>query len=169
MGIKLQLATPEDAEAIAALRNAVSDDLTFRHGRGWWTSHCTTAGVLFDLRMAKVYVALRRDEAIATFVLATRKPWAIDLKHFTKVKRPLYVTGMVVAPDRQGQGLGRACLAEAVKLARRAKADALILDAYDHAAGAGEFYRKCGFRETGRAKYREAPLIYYELLLGTKP
>lgn len=50
MRIKVQPALPEDAESIAALRNAVSDDLTFRHGRGSWTAHCTTAEILFDLR-----------------------------------------------------------------------------------------------------------------------
>jgi ribosomal protein S18 acetylase RimI-like enzyme len=160
---------PEDAEAVAALRNSVSDNLTFQHGRGWWTGHCTTAGVLFTLRHAQVYVTLRRGEAVATLVLATRKPWAIDLKYFTTVKRPLYLTSMAVAPELQRQGLGRACLVEAVKLARRAGAEALFLDAYDHVAGAGEFYRKCGFRETGRARYRGTPLVYFELLLGPTP
>ena len=43
--------------------------------------------------------------------------------------------------------------------------DAIRLDAYDAAAGAGDFYAKNGFREVGRTKYRNAPLIYYELLL----
>jgi GNAT superfamily N-acetyltransferase len=166
MRLKLQPATAEDAEAIAALRNAVSDDLTFKHGKGPWTSHCTTADVLFDLRNAQLHVALHRDEVIASLVLFTKKPWAIDLKHFSKVKRPLYLTAMVVAPEHQRQGLGRAALAEVVKLARRAKADAIFLDAWDHpAAGAGPFYAKCGWKETGRATYREAPLIYYERVL----
>jgi GNAT superfamily N-acetyltransferase len=164
MRLKLQTATAEDAEAIAALRNAVSDDLTFRHGKGPWTSHCTTAGVLFDLRNAMLFVALHRGEAVATLKLATKKPWAIDLSYFPKAKRPLYLTAMAVAPELQRQGLGRACLAEAVKIARRAKADAVFLDAYDHsAAGAGAFYTKCGCRETGRVTYRQVPLIYYEL------
>ncbi|MBL9219337.1 MAG: GNAT family N-acetyltransferase [Opitutaceae bacterium] len=164
MRLKLQPATTEDAEAIAALRNAVSDDLTFRHGKGPWTSHCTTAGVLFDLRNAMLFVALHRGEAVATLKLATTKPWAIDLKYFPKAKRPLYLTAMAVAPELQRQGLGRTCLAEAVKIARRAKAGAIFLDAYDHpAAGAGAFYTKCGCRETGRVTYRQVPLIYYEL------
>ena len=44
-------------------------------------------------------------------------------------------------------------------------ADAIRLDAYDHAAGAGPFYAKCGFRERGRVVYRGNPLAYYELLL----
>jgi len=40
-----------------------------------------------------------------------------------------------------------------------------VLDAYDTAAGAGEFYRKCGFEEVGRVIYRGTPLIYYQMLL----
>ena len=165
MRVQLQLATAGDAESIAALRNAVSDDLTFRHGKGPWTHHCTTAGVLLDARNARLYVVLHHDEVIATLVLATKRPWAIDRKYFAPVKRPLYLTSMVVAPDRQREGIGRACLAEAVKLARRAKAGAIFLDAYDHAAGAGPFYARCGCREAGRVTYRGAPLLYFELLL----
>ena len=38
-------------------------------------------------------------------------------------------------------------------------------DVYDADAGAGSFYAKCGFREVGRAKYRNTRLIYFELLL----
>lgn len=163
MGLKLQPAEAEDAEAIAALRNAVSDDLTFKHGKGWWTGHCTTAGVLFDLRNAMLFSGLYRGDVVATLRLATKKPWAIDLKYFSKAKRPFYLTAMAVAPDLQRQGLGRACLEQAVKIARRRGADAIFLDAYDHpAAGAGPFYAKCGWRETGRASYRQVPLIYYE-------
>ena len=164
MRLKLQPATPEDAEAIAALRNAVSDDLTFKHGKGWWTGHCTTAGVLFDLRNGMLFVALHRGEAVGTLKLATKKPWAIDLKYFPGIKRPLYLTSMAVAPEHQRQGLGRLCLTEAVKIARRRKADAILLDAYGHpAAGAGPFYAKCGCRETGRARFKGVPLIYYQL------
>ena len=166
MRLKLQPAEVEDAEAIAALRNAVSYDLTFKHGKGWWTHHSTTAGVIFDLRNAQLYVALHRDEVVASLVLSTKKPWSIDLKYFSKAKRPLYLTSMVVTPELQRQGLGRACLAEVVTLSRRAKAGAIFLDVYDHpAAGAGPFYAKGGFRECGRAKYRSVPLIYYELIV----
>src|SRR4051812_33755728 len=163
MALKLQPATPEDAEAIAALRNAVSDDLTFRHGRGWWTGHCTTAGVLFDVRNAMLFAALQRGEVVASLRLATRKPWAVKLASFSKARRPFYLTAMVVAPEMQRRGIGRECLEQAVRIARREGADAIFLDAYAHpAAGAGPFYSKCGWREAGRAKYREVPLIYYE-------
>lgn len=166
MRVKLQAAAAEDAEAIAALRNAISDDLTFKHGKGSWTEHHTTAGVLLALRNNRLLVALHRDEAIATLVLATTKPASIDLRHFSQAKRPLYLTAMAVAPEFQGRGVGRACLIEAVKIARQARADAIFLDAYDHAAaGAGGFYAKCGFRETGRGRYRDLPLTFYEYLI----
>jgi hypothetical protein len=54
---------------------------------------------------------------------------------------------------------------QAAMVAKQWPGDAIFLDAYDAEAGAGEFYRKCGFREAGRATYRNTPLIYFELLL----
>jgi len=165
MRLKLQPATPDHAAAIAALRVAVAENLTARYGQGPWSSTGTVKGVLFDLRNASVFVATRRNQVIATLNLCTKKPWAIDRKYFTASKRPLYLVSMAVHPDWQRQGIGRLCVAEAVKLAKQWPGDAIFLDAYDAAAGAGEFYRKCGFREVGRVTYRNAPLIYFELLL----
>ena len=56
----------------------------------------------------------------------------------------------------------------AIEHARKWPATAIRLDAYDAAYGAGDFYRKCGFREVGRATYRTEPLIYFELILSTE-
>jgi GNAT superfamily N-acetyltransferase len=105
-----------------------------------------------------------RDIA-ATLTLATRKPWAIDRRYFTRVARPVYLLSMAVDPGRQRTGIGRACVAEALDFVRDWPADAICLDAYDAAAGAGDFYRKCGFAEVGRAEYRGTPLIYFERLV----
>ncbi len=164
----LEPATASDAVVIAALRNAVADDLTQKHGRGWWSGQCSERGVLFDLRHSSVYV-VRHDGAtpiIATLRLATKKPWAIDRKYFTPCARPLYLTAMAIAPARQRQALGRQCLAAAVEIARRFPSQAICLDAFDHdRAGAGPFYAKCGFREVGRVTYRSVPLIYFERLV----
>jgi len=163
MRLKLQPATVEDAEAVAALRNAVSDDLTFKHGKGWWTHHCTTASVLVNLRQKELFVALHRDEAVASLVLGTQKPWSIDMNYLPRKKRPFYLSSMVVAPDLQRQGLGRACLTEVLKLARRAKAEAIFLDTYEHPlTGAGPFYARYGWHECGRGSVRAIPLIFYE-------
>ena len=78
----------------------------------------------------------------------------------------MYLLSMAIDPAFQRQGLGRRMLDEAAAVTRRWPADAIRLDAYDHRAGAGGFYAKCGYREVGRATYRGVPLSYYELRLG---
>jgi GNAT superfamily N-acetyltransferase len=161
----IALATADDAESIAALRNAVADDLTSRHGRGWWSRQNTPKGVLFEQRISKVYVARARRKFVATFRLATKKPWAIDPAYFTRVDRPIYLHAVAVAPTHQGRGIGSRCLEAAEMIARDWPANAIRVDAFDHAAGAGEFYRKHGFREVGCVTYRGVPLIYFERLL----
>jgi GNAT superfamily N-acetyltransferase len=125
----------------------------------------TERGMLFVMSRATVYLARYRGKPIATLALSTRKPWAIDRAYFSAVKRPLYLTGMAVHPRVQGRGAGRACLEQAARFAREWPADSICLDAFDQAWGAGGFYAKCGYREVGRATYRAAPLIYYEMLL----
>jgi ribosomal protein S18 acetylase RimI-like enzyme len=167
MQVKLQAATVEDVESIAALRNAISDDLTFKHGRGPWTVYSTTSAVLADLRNGRLLVALHRGEVVASLKLSITKPASVDLGYFSKVARPWYLSALAVSPELQRQGIGRACLDQAFVLARREKADAIFLEAFDHpTAGAGPFFAKCGYRETGRNTYRGRPLIYYETLLG---
>jgi GNAT superfamily N-acetyltransferase len=165
MKVKLQIATAEDVSSLVALRTAVNAHLIAQYGKGHWASGSTEKGVLFAMKRGTVYVAKEGQNAIATLTLSTRKPWAIDTKYFGASKRPLYLTSMEVSPDRQRKGLGRQCLDEARRIAREWPADSIRLDAYDAAAGAGEFYRKCGFREVGRAIYRNAPLIYFEMLV----
>jgi len=165
MQVKLQIATADDVSDLVSLRNAVSQHLTAQYGEGFWSGTSTEKGVRFGMRMSSVYVARHRNRLIATLSLSTRKPWAIDKKYFSASRRPLYLTSMAVGPDDQRQGLGKLCIEEACRIARKWPSDALRLDAWDAEAGAGRFYQKCGFREVGRATYRNAPLIYFEMLL----
>jgi ribosomal protein S18 acetylase RimI-like enzyme len=163
--VRLELATSEDAPAVAALRTAVADHMTAVHGRGYWSSRTSERMVLFHMRRARVFVAREGQAPIATLTLGTRKPWAIDRKYFTPCPRPLYLTEMAVAPGWQRRGVGRGCILEATRIGREWPGDAIWLDAFDAEAGAGEFYRRCGFREVGRASYRGVPLIYFEMAL----
>jgi GNAT superfamily N-acetyltransferase len=165
MKITLKLATAAHAVAIAALRLATNERLTRDFGPGPWTSTVTEKGVLYALRNSRVYIVRDGRAIIGTLTLTTKKPWAIDRKYFTKCQRPLYLLAMAIAPDRQRRGIGRAMVADVNRIAKSWPADAILLDAYDLPGGAGDFYAKCGYRETGRVTYRGAPLIYYELLL----
>jgi len=165
MSFNFQPAKACDAAALAELHTAVAAHLTELHGRGSWSSSISEKSVLFAMRTARVFVARSGTEIVGTLRLATKKPWAIDTRYFSTCRRPLYLLGMAVTPARQRQGIGRWCLGEAKRVAKDWPADAIRLDAYDAKAGAGEFYARCGWVETGRASYRDVPLIYYELIL----
>ena len=163
--VSIATATPDDAAAVAEVRNAAADELTRLHGQGHWSGFTTSHGVLRGINTSRVLVARSGHRIIGTLRLATRRPWAIDPSFFADSRRPLYLVDMAVTPSAQRQGTGRELLRAAVKTAEEWKADAIRLDAYDHAAGAGPFYEKCGFKEVGRATYRGVPLIYYQFLL----
>jgi ribosomal protein S18 acetylase RimI-like enzyme len=163
--VRLEPATADDAAALAALRTAVAEHLTRQYGKGPWSSAASEKGVLYHLRTSRVCVAKNEKGLIASLRLATKKPWAIDKTYFSACQKPLYLTDMAVQPALQRSGIGRLCLEEAQRIVKEWPGDAIRLDAFDAAAGAGDFYRKCGFREVGRVTYRNTPLIYFEMLL----
>lgn len=162
---RLEQANIDDAAAIAVLRNAAAERLTKDYGDGHWSALTSEKGVLYAMRISRVFVMRQRTRVVATLRLATKKPWAIDTAYFTTGKRPIYLTDMAVDPRMQRQGIGRRCLTAAADIVRSWPGDAIRLDAYDAEAGAGAFYQKCGYREVGRVTYRGTPLVYYELLV----
>ena len=165
MTARFRDATMKDVPMMAALQNAASGALTARFGSGHWSSLTTERNAELSLRHARVRIGLLEKRIVSVLRLATKKPWAIDVAYFTPVKRPLYLTGMAVSVEHHREGLGRLALDDAREVAREWPAEAIRLDAYDAEAGAGEFYKKCGFNERGRVVYKGDPLAYYELLL----
>jgi len=167
MKLEFADATQADAAEIAALRTAAADRLTRDFGKGHWSSGSTERGVLYDLRQSRILVARSGSERriVATLRLATKKPWAIDVAYFTKVPKALYLVGMAVEPQFQRRGAGRQILAHAEVVAKDWPSNAIRLDAYNAAAGAGPFYARCGYREVARVSYKGNPLIYFERLL----
>ena len=166
MDLSFGLAAEDDAESLQTLRQQVAEHLTARFGKGHWSNYGNLRAVLRSLEHSKTLVARRDGEIVATLRLVTKKPWSIDTKYFTPVKRPLYLLDMAVAPALQREGVGRELLEAATPVARAWPADAIRLDAYDATAGAGAFYAHCGFQERGRVVYKGTPLRYYELLLS---
>lgn len=164
MNPAVSVAVGGDAAELAALRGAVARDMTQRYGEGAWSKPASDADIEQQLNASRVLVARKDGEIIGTVRLAKAIPWAIDVSAFTKVSSALYVLGLAVAPDLRGQGIGRCLMDEAKETVRAGTAEALWLDAYEHAAGAGPFYLKCGFRPVGRTMHREMPLMYYEWL-----
>ncbi|HET9475449.1 MAG TPA: GNAT family N-acetyltransferase [Steroidobacteraceae bacterium] len=165
MNTSIAVATPKDVRALVELRTAVARDLTRKFGEGHWSACPSRADVVRQVRASRVLVARRGTQIIGTVRLSTARPWAIDSICFTPVTSALYVLGLAVAPEARGQDVGGELMEAAKETARSWPIEALWLDAYDHAAGAGPFYLKCGFRKVGRTQYREVPLIYYEWLV----
>jgi GNAT superfamily N-acetyltransferase len=163
--LKFRDAALKDVATIAGIQNAAAGALTERFGEGHWSTLVTERSVELSLPHARVRVGISGKRIVSVLRLATKKPWAIDVTYFTPVKRPLYLTGMAIAVEHQGHGVGRLAIEDAVGVATAWPADAVRLDAFDAKAGAGAFYEKCGFKERGRVVYRGDPLIYYEHLL----
>lgn len=160
-------ATQKDVPKIAALRNSAAGALTLRFGEGPWSGAVSERSVDLSLRHARVRVGRNGRKVVTVLRLAPKKPWAIDVSHFSPALKPLYLTDMAVSVAEQGSGLGRKALEDAIDIARSWPADAIRLDAYDADAGAGPFYARCGFAERGRVSYRGTPLIYYECRIAT--
>ena len=159
------MGTGDDADELAALHTSVAKHLTAQHGQGPWSPATSEKAVLYAMRHSQVVVARQGGVIVGALRLATKKPWAIDTNYFTKCRKPLYLLAMAVLPRLQRRGFGKQLLGEAERVAKSLSADGIRLDAYDAAAGAGFFYARCGYTERGRRTYRNAPLIYYELLL----
>jgi GNAT superfamily N-acetyltransferase len=162
--IAISVARMSEARALAAMRSAVARDMTEKFGEGHWSTRPSKAEVVRQLRASHVLVARQGAEVIGTVRLARALPWAIYSIAFTPVAKPVYVLGLAVAPECRGRGVGQQLMDAAKDTAGSWGAQALWLDAYEHEAGAGPFYAKCGFRRVGRTKYREVPLSYFEWL-----
>jgi GNAT superfamily N-acetyltransferase len=167
MELTFSTAVPGDVAEIAALQTAVARALTGKFGGGHWSREPSEHGIRYEMRISKLWIARRDAALVATFRLATKKPWAIDRSYFTTCARPLYLTGMAVDPGLQRHGIGRRCVDEVFRIAREWPADAIRLDAYDFEGGAGGFYARCGFTEVGRVTYRKVPLVYFEATAQT--
>jgi len=169
MKLSFATATESDAHELAALHTAVAEGLANRFNPGSCPSSPSERGILVNMRKPKfsrTLIARNHRHIVGTLRLHTKKPWAIDTAYFTAANQPLYLTGMAVHPNLQGKGVGRLLLKEAEAIARAWPADAIRLDAFDSAAGAGAFYAKCGFREVAHVIYKKNPLLYFEVILS---
>ncbi|MET0620784.1 MAG: hypothetical protein ABW056_10925, partial [Thermoanaerobaculia bacterium] len=118
-------AAPSDAPELAALHTAVAVQLTREHGRGHWSNCTTEKGVLWALRISRVFLLRQRGNVSATFALQKKKPWAIDVSYFTPVETPLDLVNLAVDPRAQGRALGRRMVSAAIAAAKAWPADAI--------------------------------------------
>lgn len=158
----ISTASPRDVAAIALLRSAVAEDLTQHHGQGPWSAFTSRSLVLRQLRATRILVARRGTDIVGTVRLIEANQTLFNYSAFNRASVALYVIGLAVSPRCRGQGVGRELMVSAKMAARAWPAQALWLDTYEHEAGAGPFYEKCGFRKVGTGQLNRPPLAYYE-------
>ncbi|HSA82353.1 MAG TPA: GNAT family N-acetyltransferase [Geminicoccaceae bacterium] len=111
------------------------------------------------------------------FVIAARDGPCADvdpvLRPYAELEAPgsLYVSGIAVAPEWRGQGLGTQLLAAARERARRRGCPSLSLICVAQNAGARRLYEREGFTAIDRRQIVAHPLIHGtgEALLMTAP
>jgi GNAT superfamily N-acetyltransferase len=91
----------------------------------------------------RLYVAEAGDTVVGTFTL-------LVIDNLTRRgRRSAVIEAVVVAADRQGQGIGRAMLAEALAIARAKGAYKAALSSGFKDGGAHAFYDSLGFERHG--------------------
>jgi GNAT superfamily N-acetyltransferase len=163
--LSFRLATEADIPALLALRLAIDTDQAKRFGDDRYVTTISEKSVARSLNSSRVLVATRRGRIVGLVSMGTKKPWAVDLKYFTPACKAVYLYSVDVSPQLQRCGIGRQLMDRVKGMAKEWPVDAIRLDAYDGAAGAGPFYEKCGFKNLGHKVYRSVPLVYYEFVL----
>lgn len=165
-GLCHRLAEPADARRVREVRAVAADDLTARFGRGHWSGASSLATLRKHARARQLHVVELEGEIVATFTLSPRKIAFYSKSWFADPDASaLYLTNMAVRPDVQRRGIGRWIMGRIENLARADGCGAVRFDAYDADAGAGEFYRKCGYHCVHRGSIGGTALEYYEKTL----
>jgi GNAT superfamily N-acetyltransferase len=163
VNVKVRPATAAEVPAIQATRLSAAEELTDHHGDGQW-SYVSSENTLVDaLNSGLLFVIDADGMLVGTFRLTDRKIAFYQERWFAEPDAPAaYLRDMAIAPDRQRQGVGRQAIAAIEELAQRHGARALRLDAYVGPAGAGPFYRKCGYTRVHKGSFNNVQLEYYE-------
>jgi GNAT superfamily N-acetyltransferase len=164
--LKLSFRFAEEADILALLdlQLAVDAEQARRFGSDRWRTTINEKSVARGLKTSRILLACEPGRIVAAMRIDTKKPWAVDLEHFTPVGKAVYLHDVNVAPEVQRSGIGRELLDRVERAVREWSVDAIRVDTYDGSAGAGQFYARCGFNEVGRAVYRRVPLVYFELV-----
>jgi ribosomal protein S18 acetylase RimI-like enzyme len=107
MAPSIRFAAEADIPAILKLRLAVDADLAQRFGKNRWSTTISEKSVTRGLRSSKILVASRHGQIVGALRMETKKPWAVDLRYFTPVRKAVYLHDVNVDPRLQRSGVGR--------------------------------------------------------------
>jgi hypothetical protein len=85
MTVSLGFATDADIQSLLDLQLAVDADQQRRFGTDRWSTTITDRSIARGLKSSRVLIAKQQERIVGGLRMATKKPWAIDLKYFTPV------------------------------------------------------------------------------------
>ena len=144
-------AKPEEFDAVRGFYWAMIDAMQDQFDKiGWKKGVYPTDEFLREsLQRGELYTLRDGDALCACVILSSRcndgyagTPWRVQCRD----KDVLIPHALAVAPERQGQGVGRAPMAEILALARRTHKKAMRLDILGTNTAAERLYTRCGFR-----------------------
>lgn len=164
--VRLRQAGLDDLEPVRHILAAAADDLTARFGQGHWSGVRAMETLQTHAVAGDLYVVEAASIAVGALRLTERKIGFYKQDWFARPEDPAgYLLDMAVHPAHQNRGVGRRAMQLAERVAQRAGLLAVRLDAYQGPAGAGDFYKKCGYTLVHSGEIRGIGLEYFEKLL----
>ena len=164
--VSVRRAELSEIAAIHALSSAASADLTDRFGSGHWSKVTARKTLRKAVGDRTLYVIEKGRQLVGTFRLSDKKIGFYRKAWFSWPQDPAgYLRDMAVHPAHQRRGIGRQAMKAIERHAGREGLRAVRFDAYEGGAGAGSFYRKCGYSLVQRGTINGVPLEYYEKTL----
>lgn len=168
--VTLRPAVSDDIPVVRAILSAAAADLTARFGTGHWSKVRSTETLRKYLDQKILHIIEHKTAAVGTLRLTDRK---IGFYHQDWFKHPDdpagYLLDMAIDPAHQRRGIGRRAMKLVEGLARRTGLRAVRFDAYAGPAGAGPFYRKCGYALVHAGAFNGVALEYFEKVLPALP
>jgi GNAT superfamily N-acetyltransferase len=175
MALTFELARPEHAKAIFAMRLAASEDLASKLGPGRWGGGSRLQSIkerigLGDpetLRHNTLYVACRDGEPVGSVVVSTFPPGFWRRSYWQEPSaKGLGVFSLVVHPEHQRRGIGRFVMDRVEDLACIHGLRFVRLDAYTANPFSVGFYRSIGYEARAEIDLRGVGLVLFEKSVG---
>ncbi|WP_031200235.1 GNAT family N-acetyltransferase [Exiguobacterium chiriqhucha] len=152
----ISLARPSDVNAIERLYLACKDDLFTRQIFQWDDTYPNRAYFEECIKDDSVYIMRDGEELFGVVVLDQwQSPeWeTIDWRH----DHPLVIHSLMVHPERQGQGSGKAILHASEQFAKTEGYTSIRLDSFSGNEAACNFYKQHGYVERGSVHFDSKP------------
>ena len=170
-GLTFELARPEHAKAILAMRQASAADLDAKLGPGHWSGSTKIASIRErikcadpeKLRATTLYVACREGEPVGSIAVSSYPPGFWKKAYWRSGYEPgLGIFNLIVFPQFQRKGVGKFLMDQVEDLARQRNIPFVRLDAYLDNPFSNAFYHAIGYEERITIDLRGCGLVLYE-------